>query len=195
MKMINYRLQTEIENIKQDKQAWFKQYIVQVLESEKPYHAKADYIGLSIKEIDNKIDYLTADIKEMTKIKKSLQNAKAVALEAMASVLGDYGIDRIDGTAISSITITPSKTKTKESLKVINGDELIRLGYFTVSLDEEAVKEAILTNKGEKELSQYAQVINTKEVTPAKLKVNYKRGASADESTELLPPANTQLAA
>jgi len=195
MKMINYRLQTEIENIKQDKQAWFKQYIVQVLESEKPYHAKADYIGLSIKEIDNKIDYLTADIKEMTKIKKSLQNAKAVALEAMASVLGDYGIDRIDGTAISSITITPSKTKTIESLKVINEDELIRLGYFTVSLDEEAVKEAILTNKGEKELSQYAKVINTKEVTPAKLKVNYKRGASTDESTELLSPANTQLAA
>ena len=195
MKMINYRLQTEIENIKQDKQAWFKQYIVQVLESEKPYHAKADYIGLSIKEIDNKIDYLTADIKEMTKIKKSLQNAKVVALEAMASVLGDYGIDRIDGTAISSITITPSKSKTKESLKVINEDELIRLGYFTVSLDEEAVKEAILTNKGEKELNQYAKVISTKEVTPAKLKVNYKRGVSADESTELLPSENMQLVA
>lgn len=193
MKMTNYRLQTEIENIKQDKQAWFKQYIVQVLESDKPYHAKADYIGLSIKEIDNKIDYLTADIKEMTTIKKSLQNAKAIALEAMATVLSDYGIDRIDGTAISSLTISPSKTKTKDSLKVINEEELIKLGYFKVALDEEAIKEALLTNKGEKELKKYAKIINTTETTPAKLKVNYKRG-SIDDSTELLP-ANRQLAA
>ena len=55
MKMTNYRLQTEIENIKEDKQEWFKNYVRQVLESNKPYHAKADYIGLSIKELDNKI--------------------------------------------------------------------------------------------------------------------------------------------
>ena len=195
MKMTNYRLQTEIENIKQDKQAWFKQYIVQVLESEKPYYVKADYIGLSIKEIENKIDYLTADIKEMTKIKKSLQNAKTIALEAMASVLSDYGIDRIEGTAISSITIAPSKTKVKESLKVLNEDELIKLGYFKVSLDEEAIKKALLTDEGKKEIGNFAEIIKTTEITPSKLKVNYKRKASADESTELLSTVNEQIAA
>ena len=84
MKMTNYRLQTEIENIKTDKQEWFKNYVRQVLESDKPYHAKADYLGLSIQEIQNKIDYLSSDIKEMTALKKSLTSAKATALEATA---------------------------------------------------------------------------------------------------------------
>ena len=55
MKMTNYRLQTEIENINTDKTVWFKNYVRQVLESNKPYHAKADYIGLSIKELDNNL--------------------------------------------------------------------------------------------------------------------------------------------
>ena len=64
MKMTNYRLQTEIENINIDKTEWFKNYVRQVLESNKPYHAKADYIGLSIKELDNKIAYISDDIKE-----------------------------------------------------------------------------------------------------------------------------------
>ena len=63
MKMTNYRLQTEIENIKEDKQDWFKNYVRQVLESNKPYHAKADYIGLSIKELDNKLSYIAEDRK------------------------------------------------------------------------------------------------------------------------------------
>ena len=37
MKMTNYRLQTEIENINTDKTEWFKNYVRQVLESNKPY--------------------------------------------------------------------------------------------------------------------------------------------------------------
>lgn len=109
MKMTNYRLQTEMENIKPDKQEWFKDYVRQVLESNKPYHAKADYLGLSIQEIQNKIDYLTADIHEMSVLKKSLTSAKTLALIATAEVLEEYGVDRLDGTSISSITITPKK--------------------------------------------------------------------------------------
>jgi hypothetical protein len=94
MKMTNYRLQTEIENINEDKQEWFKNYVRQVLESNKPYHAKADYIGLSIKELDNKISYIADDIKELQTLKKNLTNAKAIALEATATVLAEYGINR-----------------------------------------------------------------------------------------------------
>ena len=82
MKMTNYRLQTEIEHINADKLDWFKDYVRQVLESDKPYHAKADYLGLSIKEIDNKIEYLSSDIREMGALKKALATAKATALEA-----------------------------------------------------------------------------------------------------------------
>ena len=195
MKMTNYRLQTEIENIKEDKQEWFKNYVRQVLESNKPYHAKADYIGLSIKEIDNKIEYLSADIKEMTALKKSLTLAKTTALEATATVLSEYGIDRLDGTAISSITITPQKTKIKDTLKIINKDELIKLGYFNIVIDEASVKEAMKTLQGMNEIDKFVEVGVVQEEVPARIKVNSKRGSSNNQATELLTLVEQQQVA
>lgn len=195
MKMTNYRLQTEIENINADKQEWFKNYVRQVLESSKPYHAKADYIGLSIHEIQNKIDYLADDIKEMTSLKKTLLSAKATALEATATVLAEYGIDRLDGTAISSITITPQKTKLKESFKIIDADALIKLGYFSVVVDEEAVKEAITTLEGMNEIDAYVEVGVVKEEVSAKIKVNSRRNSTNNQATELLSLVDSDVAA
>ena len=194
MKMTNYRLQTEIENIKTDKQEWFKDYVRQVLESNKPYHAKADYIGLSIKEIDNKINYLSSDIKEMTALKKSLTSAKATALEATATVLAEYGIDRLDGTAISSITITPAKTKLKETFKVINAEALIKLGFYTVVVDEASVKEAMSTLEGMDAIDAFVEVGVTSEEVPAKIKVNARRSSSNNQATELLNLVDSQAA-
>jgi len=186
MKMINYRLQTQMEQIKPDKQEWFKDYIRQVLESDKPYHVKCDYIALSILEIQNKIDYLAEDIKEMTALKKSLTNAKAIALEATASVLAEYGIDRLDGTAVSSITITPPTSKLKETLTIINADALIQLGYFKVIVDEQSVNEAMSTLEGMNEIDKYVEVGVDKTATPARIKVNSRRNSSNNQATELL---------
>jgi len=195
MKMTNYRLQTEIENIKEDKQEWFKNYVRQVLESNKPYHAKADYIGLSIQEIQNKIDYLSDDIKEMTALKKSLTTAKVTALEATATVLAEYGIDRLDGTSISSITITPQKTKIKETFKVIDAEALIKLGYCTVVVDDKSVKDAMLTVEGMNEIDSYVEVGVENEEVPAKIKVNTRRSHSNNQATELLSLVEDQEAA
>ena len=195
MKMTNYRLQTEIENIKEDKQEWFKNYVRQVLESNKPYHAKADYIGLSVKELDNKISYISDDIKELQALKKNLTSAKATALEATATVLSEYGIDRLDGTSISSITITPKKTKLKESFKIIDSDALIKLGYFSVVVDEQAVKEAMLTVEGMDTIDEFVEVGVVSEETPAKIKVNPRRNSSNNQATELLNLVDSQEAA
>jgi hypothetical protein len=195
MKMTNYRLQTEIENIKTDKQEWFKDYVRQILESNKPYHAKADYIGLSIKEIDNKIEYLTADIKEMSTLKKSLVSAKATALEATATVLAEYGVDRLDGTSISSITISPKKTKLKETFKVVDAEALIKLGYFRVVVDEASVKEAMSTLEGMNEIDKFVEVGIDKEEVPARIKVNARRGSVNNQATELITLVENQEAA
>jgi hypothetical protein len=194
MKMTNYRLQTEIENIKTDKQEWFKDYVRQVLESNKPYHAKADYLGLSIKEIDNKIEYLSADIKEMTTLKKSLVSAKATALEATAEVLAEYGIDRLDGTAISSITITPKKSKFKETFKIINEDALMQLGFCKVVIDEDAVKEAMSTLEGMNEIDKFVEVGIVEETVPAKIRVNARQSSSNNQAAELLTLVENQAA-
>ncbi|QOY51353.1 hypothetical protein [Candidatus Sulfurimonas baltica] len=195
MKMTNYRLQTEMENIKPDKQEWFKDYVRQVLESNKPYHAKADYLGLSIQEIQNKIDYLTADIQEMSVLKKSLTSAKTLALIATAEVLEEYGVDRLDGTSISSITITPKKTKLTETFEIINAEALIKLGYFSVVVDEQSVKDAMLTVEGMDEIDTFVKVGITTEETPARIKVNARRSSTNNQATELLNLVDSQVAA
>lgn len=195
MKMTNYRLQSEMENINPQNQEWFKNYVRQVLESNKPYYAKADYLGLSIQEIQNKIDYLTADIQEMTALKKNLSLAKTTTLEATASVLAEYGIDRLDGTSISSITITPKKTKLTETFKIINADALIKLGFYSVIVDEQAVKDAMLTIEGMDAIDAFVEVgVNTEEI-PAKIKVNARRSSSNNQATELLNLVDSQIAA
>jgi len=195
MKMTNYRLQTEIENIKEDKQEWFKNYVRQVLESNKPYHAKADYIGLSMKELDNKISYIAEDIKELQTLKKNLTSAKSTALEATASVLAEYGIDRLDGTSISSITITPKKTKLKETFKVIDAEALIKLGFYTVVVDEQSVKDAMMTVEGMDSIDEFVKVGVVSEEVPAKIKVNSRRNSSNNQATELLALVDSQEAA
>ena len=195
MKMTNYRLQTEMERIQPESQEWYKDYVRQVLESNKPYHAKADYLGLSIQEIQNKIDYLSDDIKEMTALKKSLTQAKATALEATATVLAEYGIDRLDGTSISSITITPHKTKLKETFRVINEEALIKLGYFSVVVDEQAVKEAMLTQESMEQIDEFVEVGISKEEAPSRIKVNFRRSSTNNQATELLSLVDKQEAA
>jgi len=190
MKTTNYRLQTEIEHLSPSSQTqWFENYMREILESDKPYHVKADYIGMSLQELQNKMDYLGADIKEMQDLKKRLGEAKSIAQETIASVLAEYGIDRIDGTAISSITITPSKVKTKDTLTITDYHALIALGYTKVTVDEEAVKEAMSTLEGMNEIDKYVEVNVTKEKVPARIKINAKRNSANNEAIELLKEA------
>ena len=190
MKTTNYRLQTEIEHLTPTSQKdWFKNYVREILESDKPYHVKADYIGLSFQELQNKIDYLSSDIKELQQLKKTLTEAKTIAQEATASVLTEYGINRIDGTAISSLTITPSKIKTKDKLVITNKDALMELGYVKVIIDEKAVAEAMSTIEGMDEIDKFVEVSITTEEVPARIKINAKRGSANNEATELLEAA------
>lgn len=196
MQTTNYRLLTEIQNIKADNPEWYKQFVRQILESDKPYYAKADYIGLSIMELQNKIDYLSDEIKSMSALKKSLMEAKTVALEATASVLSEYGIDRLDGAMISSITITPSKTKLTETFKIIDPQALIQLGYCSVVVDEQAVREAMVTLEGMNEVDPYVEVGVISETIPARLRINTRQAhASNNQASELLSLVENQEAA
>ena len=186
MKMINYRLQTEMEQIKSSSTDWYKHYLRGVLESDKPYHVKADYIGLSFQEIQNKIDYLANDIKELQSLKKDLVSAKLIAQEATADVLSEYGIDRMDGTAISSITLAAEKSTTKMSIKITDPDALIKLGYVNIVVDTEAVEQAMLTMEGMDEVDRYIEIVTETKTTPAKIKINSKRSSINNQTTELL---------
>lgn len=191
MRTTNYRLQSEIEYLKPTSQKdWFKKYIVEVLESSKPYYAKADYIGLSIQELQNKIDYISSDIKELRELKKRLREAKNIALEVIASVLKEYGIDKIEGVAISSLTITPPKTKVKEDIEIIDSNALMSLGYTKVTVDEEAIKKDISNPQRLAKIKEFIKVNKTTQKIPAKIKVNAKRNSFSNTTQELLKQAS-----
>jgi hypothetical protein len=184
MKMTNYRLQTEVENISEDKKKWFKQYMRDVLESEKPYYSKADYIGLSFKELENKIKYISEDIKELQALKQKLSKAKVLAMEAAAEVLSEYGITRIDGTVISSITVAAQKIKLKEYFEILDEKALVDLGFCKTVVDEEAVKEAMSIPKYMNKIANYVESRVEQETAPAKIKVNTRKSNNSMQRDE-----------
>lgn len=136
MKTTNYRLQTEIEQLSPTSQKeWFRNYMKEVLESDKPFYVKSDYVALSFIELDRKIAYLSEEIKALGEVKKKLQQAKTLGLEMSAEILKEYGISKMEGAAVSSLTITPAKTKYKETIHIKDPNKVMELGYVDFSVD------------------------------------------------------------
>ena len=175
MQTKKYRLQTEMENLKIGNEEWFKDYLRQVLESDKNYFEKADYIAYCISQVQHKIDYITDEIAELQTIKKNLANSKEIALEITASVLSEYGIEKLEGATVSSITITPEKSKVKEIVAVKDEQALMGLGFVSFSVDMDAIEKAITTKDGLKEIQEFIEINKMTVTTPAKIKINNKR--------------------
>ena len=177
-----YRLQSEIESLKQGNHEWFKDYLRQVLESDREAFAKADYIAYSINQISNKLSYVSDEIKELQAIKKSLSDSKELAMELTASVLSqEYGINKLDGATVSSITITPEKSKTTQSVVIKDDKSMSRLmgmGYVSFSVDMDAIEKIIETKEGFEELKEFLEVNTITATTPQKIKINNKRSSA-----------------
>ena len=188
MKTTNYRLQTEIEHLSPSNQKqWFKNYLKDVLESDKPYYVKSDYIALSFMELDNKLLYLSNEIKSTTALKKKLTEAKTLGLEIAAQTLQEYGIEKMEGTAISSLTITPQKTKYKNDIRVKDPSKVMELGYVKFDVDMKAIEKALQFPEQFEELDLFLEIQIIEEEVPAKLKINKKRSSDVPtESVELL---------
>ncbi len=180
--MKKYRLQTEMENLKIGNIEWFKSYVRDVLESDKQYYEKADYIAYSINQVQNKIDYINNEIKELQDLKKSLATSKELAMEITASVLAEYGIDKLEGASISSITITPEKSKTENVIFIKDEKAVIQLGFVSFIPDYEAIEKTLITNDGNQcaELKQYVEVNTITTTTQSKIKINNKRNSSTN---------------
>jgi len=187
MKVENYRLQTQIEQLSIDNQKnYFIDYLKSLLESDKPYFQKSDYIALCFSELDNKLAYFTSEIKILTAQKKKLEEAKKIGLELTAKTLASYGIDKMEGTHISSLTITPSKKKTNRKIIITNPNKVMELGFVEFSVDKKAIATALEEEEDNAELLQYIEVTETTETTPSKLKINKKHSSNNITSTEIL---------
>lgn len=194
MEIKKYRLQTEMENLKEGNEEWFKDYVRGVLESNKPYFEKADYIAYSINQISNKLDYISNEIKELQELKSFLSNSKELAMQITASILtNEYGISKLEsGVAISSITITPEKSKTSQVITIKNEQAVLGLGYVSFIPDYSAI-EVDLANKSKaelKDLMQFIEVNTITEITPQKIKINNKKAVNPQKSDEIIIEEN-----
>ena len=186
MKLVNYKLQTQMENLNEDStNQYFKEYLKSILEDRNtPYFQKADYIGLSLQEIASKIDYIGSDIKELQAYKKKLQTALTLAKELVADVLIQNGVDRVDGNFISSLTLQAESISTKSDLVILDENKVMGLGYVKFTPDIEAIKIALATPKGKKELEELVTVITETTTIKPKVKVNSKKAINNINNTQ-----------
>lgn len=183
MKLVNYKLQTQIEYLSDKKSIrFFKDYLQSILEdTTKPYYQRADYIGLSLNELKTKIDTLSLNIKELQDLKKQLSTSLDLAKQITASMFIDNGIDRIDGNILSSLTLSKPTSKTKTDIKILDENEVMALGYVKFEADLEAIEKALKTEEGKEELKNLVSVIDIEETTPSKIKVNAKKVSVENE--------------
>ncbi|MDY0051400.1 MAG: siphovirus Gp157 family protein [Aliarcobacter sp.] len=186
MKLVNYKLQTQMENLNESStNIHFKEYLKSILEgSNTPYFQKADYIGLSLQEIASKIEYIGTDIRELQAYKKKLQTALTPAKELVADVFISNGVDRVDGNLISSLTLQAESTSTKSDVVILDENKVMGLGYVKFTPDIEAIKIAINTAKGKKELEGLVSVITETTTIKPKVKVNSKKAINNTNNTQ-----------
>ncbi|MDX4066082.1 siphovirus Gp157 family protein [Aliarcobacter skirrowii] len=185
MKLVNYKLQTQMENLNEDStNQYFKEYIKSILEANTPYFQKADYIGLSLQEIASKIEYIGTDIRELQAYKKKLQTALTLAKELVADVLIQNGVDRVDGNLISSLTLQAESKSTKSDVVILDENRVMGLGYVKFSPDIEAIKIALETPKGKKELDGLVTVITETTTIKPKVKVNSKKAINNSNNSQ-----------
>lgn len=189
MKTTRYQFERDIEGASSSNAEWLKAAFIAILESDKHFTSKADYIGYSVLSIDEKVQSLDEQIKELQGVKKRLKEAKEIALNIGAEVLTQYGIDKLEGNGISSITLTDTKQSCHQELVIFNEPALIKEGYFKVILDTEAIINDFTKADERAVLEPYCNLVTTTTTTPAKLKVNKRRSANKADFTA---PLNLQ---
>ena len=100
-----------------------------------------------------------------------------------AEVFIEYGIDKLDGAGISSITFTGATTSDKTKLIIENREALIEAGFYKKVLDEEMLRDLYHTAQYSDiiQLHTHLDVISTPK--PAKIKINKRRTANNENHT------------
>ena len=186
MKTTRFQFETTVQSATVQNREYLKEQFRGILESDKDYTRKADYIGFSVLSIDKRIESLDEEIKELQGLKKTLKAAKDLVLETGAEIFLEYGIDKIDGAGISSITFSGATTFDKTKLIIEDAKTLIEAGFFKKVVDEEMVSQYFTSEKYGHIIQKYARLEVVSTPKPAKIKIN-KRRKSANST------ANTQM--
>lgn len=177
MKTTRYKFEQMVQEVNPTSIEWLKEELQAILESDKDYTRKADYIGFSVLSIDDKVASIDEEIKELQQLKKNLKSAKEIVLRTGAEVFASYGIDKLEGAGISSITVTPPKERTTTKLEILDEEAVIRAGFYKKVVDEDALLEALEQNRYNRFILKNAAKISMVDTSiPAKLRINKRRG-------------------
>jgi len=125
------------------------------------------------------------ELKELQSFKKQLKQAKEIALQTGAEVFTQYGIEKLDGAGISSITLTKATTTNKSKLVIENQQALIDAGFYKKVVDEVLVKELYNSPQYSEIIKAHTRLEVESIPKPAKLKVN-KRRSSANNTDPII---------
>ncbi len=183
MKTTRYQFETTVQSATTKTKEWLKEELRAILESDKDYTRKADYIGFSVLSIDKRMQSIDEEIKELQELKKSLKTAKELVLTTSAEVFVEYGIDKLDGAGISSITFTAATTSDKTKLVVEDTQALIEAGFYKKVLDEEMLRDLYHTSQYKDIIQSYTRLEVISTPKPAKIKINKRRGVNNSTHT------------
>ena len=185
MKTTRYQFETTVQSATAKTKEWLKDELRTILESDKDYTRKCDYIGFSVLSIDTRIQSLDEEIKELQGLKKTLKTAKDIVLETGAAIFTEYGIDKLDGAGISSITFTAATTSDKTKLIIEDREALIEAGFYKKVLDEEMLRDLYHTAQYSDIIKLHTRLDVISTPKPAKIKIN-KRRTSANNTEVIL---------
>jgi hypothetical protein len=162
---------------------WFYQSVINILETPNlSSFSKCDAISEAFISLDSKLDYIKEQQRLLANLKKQIEIAKELAKEEVSKALLSFGITKLEGLKVSSISATKETIKSVAKLEIYNEDALLKAGYFKVELDKEAIEEALLSADKRIEVEDYADIKIEKVVKGATIRLNKrKNGLASDE--------------
>ncbi len=180
-KLTRNRFESAVQDVTDKNKDWLKDEFKSILESNKPYQSKCDYIGYSISSIDLKIQSVDDEIKQLQEYKKRLKTAKDIASEIGAAVFNEYGISKIEGNGISSITTTTGTVTTKVNFDVTDEDELIHQGFYKKVIDMDKIKKYYADGEYVDLIKSTVDISKVKIARPSKLRINKRKAINNTE--------------
>lgn len=162
---------------------WFYQSVINILENQNlTSFTKTDQIADAFISLDSKLDYIVEQQRLLASLKKQIEIAKELAKEEVSKALLSFGVTKLEGMKVSSITASKETLKSVAKLQILNEDELLKAGYFKVELDLQAIEEALLSADKREEVQDYADMKIEKVVKGATIRINKrKNGLASDE--------------
>ena len=172
----------------QQSKEWFTQSVMNILQAPtQSSFAKADTIAEAFVSIDAKIDYIKDQQRLLASLKKQLELAKSSAKVEVSNALTSFGVTKLEGLAISSITVSQATDKSVAKLEILDEDELLNRGFFKVEVDREAVEKALLSadERTRTEVIDYADMKIELVHKPATIRINKRKTIAQDEPTHI----------